>query len=231
MSPNQILSILWRRSWIVALTFLSALGVAVAILLVVPGRYDATATASIESGRSNPLAVNSMSSAELGLAQGNIVSLVSSKRVALAVVKQLALANDRATQDEFRKSEAFGRIPIEEWIALGLMDSVKPDFILGSNVLTIKGRSNSALRSALIANAFLSATIDATIEMKAASSQQVARWFQPQMESLRADVVSARAALEKYQKETSTIVPSTPLDTGGSQLMSVTQELSTTSAQ
>ncbi len=55
MSIGQVLYILWRRGWIVALTFVVALLVAVGVLLFVPGRYDATATASIDPGSINPL--------------------------------------------------------------------------------------------------------------------------------------------------------------------------------
>ena len=55
MSPGQVLGIFWRRSWIAALTLVSAIVVAGGVLLFVPGRYDAVATASIDPGRSDPI--------------------------------------------------------------------------------------------------------------------------------------------------------------------------------
>ena len=55
MSLSQVMYILWRRGWIVALTFVFALMVAGGVLIFVPGRYDATATASIDPGNINPV--------------------------------------------------------------------------------------------------------------------------------------------------------------------------------
>ena len=48
MSVSQILVILLRRAWIVMLALLTTVIVAGGVLLFVPGRYDAIASASIE---------------------------------------------------------------------------------------------------------------------------------------------------------------------------------------
>ena len=50
MSVSQILVILLRRAWIVMLALLTTVIVAGGVLLFVPGRYDAVATASIDPG-------------------------------------------------------------------------------------------------------------------------------------------------------------------------------------
>ena len=55
MSVSQILVILLRRAWIVVLTLLTTVIVAGGVLLFVPGRYDAVATASIDPGNIDPL--------------------------------------------------------------------------------------------------------------------------------------------------------------------------------
>ena len=51
MSVSQILVILLRRGWIVVLSLLTTMIVAGGVLLFVPGRYDAIATASIDPGQ------------------------------------------------------------------------------------------------------------------------------------------------------------------------------------
>jgi uncharacterized protein involved in exopolysaccharide biosynthesis len=54
MSVSQILVILLRRAWIVMLALLTTVIVAGGVLLFVPGRYDAVATASIDPGNLDP---------------------------------------------------------------------------------------------------------------------------------------------------------------------------------
>ena len=55
MSISQVLVILLRRGWIVVLALLTTMIVAGGVLLFVPGRYDAVATASIDPGNVDPI--------------------------------------------------------------------------------------------------------------------------------------------------------------------------------
>ena len=55
MSISQVLVILLRRGWIVVLALLTTMIVAGSVLLFVPGRYDAVATASIDPGNVDPI--------------------------------------------------------------------------------------------------------------------------------------------------------------------------------
>ena len=175
MSVSQILVILFRRGWIVVLALLRTMIVAGGVLLFVPGRYEAVATASIDPGNTDPISELSGGLARSGLMQGNILSLVTSQRVAVDVVKRLNLTNNPPVQASFRKSPSFGRESIDEWMAAGLVTNVEPKFILGTNVLAIKYKSSDPNQAALIANAFLASTIDGSVAMKAAEADQTAR--------------------------------------------------------
>jgi succinoglycan biosynthesis transport protein ExoP len=231
MSIGQVLLIVWRRSWIAALTFLTAMIVAIGVLWFVPGRYDATATASIDPSGLDPVSATSQGGATaIGLMQGNMLQLVSSERVALDVVKRLNLTANPRVQNDFRNSNSFGRESIDEWMAESLQKNVDPKFNMGTNVLSIKYKTGDPSQAALIANAFLASTIDATIAMKAASGDQTARWFAPQLDDMRKDLETARAALEGYQKETNLVAPTAAADTESSALMTISQELSNSRA-
>ena len=105
--------------------------VAGGVLLFVPGRYDAVATASIDPGSVDPISELSPGGGSTMLMQGNIIELVASERVAIDVVKRLNLTNNSAVQENFRKSPSFGRESIEEWMADGLVGNVKPEFVGG----------------------------------------------------------------------------------------------------
>jgi polysaccharide biosynthesis transport protein len=207
VSVSQILVILLRRAWIVVLALLTTVIVAGGVLLFVPGRYDATATASIDPGNLDPISGNGGSFGAIGLLQGNILSLVSSERVAVDVVKRLNLADNPAVQENFRKSPSFGRESIEEWMAAGLVRNVDPKFTMGTNVLAIRYKSGDPNQAALIANAFLAATIDGSVAMKAAEADQTAQWFAPQLDELRKELEDARTALQTFQAKTNMVAP------------------------
>jgi uncharacterized protein involved in exopolysaccharide biosynthesis len=93
-------------------------------------------------------------------------------------------------------------------------------------VLTIKYKTGDPNQAALIANAFLAATIDASVAMKAASGEQTAHWFDPQLEELRKEVGAAREALETFQRQTNVVAPTVGADTESSALSAINQELS-----
>jgi polysaccharide biosynthesis transport protein len=231
VSISQILVILLRRAWIVLLTVLTTVIVAGGVLLIVPGRYDATATASIDPGNTDPISDNGGSLGAIGLMQGNILSLVASQRVGVDVVKRLNLTENPAVQQNFRKSPSFGRESIEEWMADGLVRNVDPKFILGTNVLSIRYKSGDPNQAALIANAFLAATIDGSVAMKAAAADQTAQWFAPQLQELRKELDDARTALQSFQTKTNMVAPSAMGgDRETSQYMAIATELSSARA-
>jgi polysaccharide biosynthesis transport protein len=232
VSVSQVLVILLRRGWIVALAFLTTMVVAGGVLLFVPSRYDAIATASIDPGNINPISETSDlgGSSMIMLMQGNMISLVTSDRVALDVVKRLNLTASPQVQESFRQSSSFGRENVDEWMASILLKNVDPKFNLGTNVLSIKYKSDDPNQAALIANAFLAATIDGSVSMKAAAADQTARWFAPQLEDLRKELDSARTALATFQAKANMVAPTTGGDSETSQYMAISSELSSATA-
>ena len=230
MSVSQVLVILMRRGWIVVLTLLTAMITAGGVLLFVPGRYDAVATASIDPGSVDPVSETTTGIGSIMLMQGNIISLVTSERVALDVVKRLNMTANPQVQESFRESGSFGRESVEDWMASSLLRNVDPKFTIGTNVLSIKYKSGDPNQAALLANAFLAATIDGSVAMKAAAADQTARWFAPQLEDLRKDVESARAALEAFQAKANMVAPTVGGDSETSQYMAISAELSQATA-
>src|ERR1700691_1174961 len=220
-----------RRAWIVMLALLTTAIVAGAVLLFVPGRYDAVASASIDPGNVDPISEMSTGLGAIGLIQGNIISLVTSQRVSVDVVKRLNLADNPAVQANFRKSPSFGRESVEEWMAAGLIRNVDPKFLMGTNVLAIRYKSGDPNQAALITNAFLAATIDGSVAMKAAEADQTARWFSPQLDELRKELDEARAALRDFQSKANMVAPTAGgPDRETHQYMAIGAELTSTEA-
>jgi uncharacterized protein involved in exopolysaccharide biosynthesis len=227
---NQVLVIILRRGWIVLLALLTALIVVAGVVLFVPARYEAVATASIDSDNIDPI-TETGGGGSVMLMQGNILSLVSSQRVALDVVKRLNLTANPQAEANFRASGSFGRESMEEWMASAIVGGVDPKFLGGTNVLSIKYKSADPNQAALMANAFLASTIDGSVAMKAAEADQIARWSAPQLEELRKELDASREALAAFQQQTNMVAPGEGADSNTSEYMAITSQLSAANAQ
>jgi len=226
VSVGQVLAILLRQAWILALTLLSAAVAAWGVMQFAPARYEAHATASIDPGHVNPVSGNEDYYRQIDLMQGNIVALVASEQVGLDVVKRLNLAQSPLIQQNFRRSSAFGRETIEDWIATGLRANLDPRFDLGTNVLDIAYIAPDPNQAALLANAFLAAAVDTSIAMKAAEAEQTARWFAPQLDRLQKELDEARAALRAFEAKENIVAPSLGADPQTSRYMAIGDQLS-----
>ena len=98
---------------------------------------------------------------------------------------------------------------------------------MGTNVLSIKYKSGDPNQAALIANAFLAATIDGSVAIKAAEADQTARWFAPQLDELRKELEDARMALQAFQAKSNMVATGRRGgDRKTTQYMAIAQELS-----
>src|SRR5262249_35102949 len=175
MTPLQVLSILWRRGWIAVLTFASVMAGAGGFMWLVPARYDAVATASIDPGQTDPVTRLGLGNGNMRLLQGNLVALVKSHRVADTVVRRLNLLGDPALLERYRQSGAANRVDVTQWIADDLLRRLDARFPEGTNVLEIIYKANSGTAAASVVNAFLSVFVDAAVEMKVGAAQQTAQ--------------------------------------------------------
>ncbi|MGP0104190.1 GumC family protein [Rhodoblastus sp.] len=225
MSLSLVLQVLLRRAWILGLAFISTLVGAGLLLLVVPARYDATATASIDPGVVDPVSGLTSGGNAIMILQGNLVALAKSNRVALAVVKQLAMDTDPASQKEYQNSSDSGVIDIDQWLANQILKHLDAKFEGGSNVIDIIYKGSAPQQSAAFANAFMAAFVDAAIASKGATAQKAADWFTPQIEKIRAELADKEGKLEEFQISAKLLEASTA-DADIDQVVAVTGDLS-----
>ena len=231
MSVNHVLSIIWRRLWLVLVGFVATIAGAAIVVTVVPPRYEAKATASVDFGRADPVTgmeTNGMAGRTL---MGTFTSLIESARIATDVVKRLNFASDPQFAQGYLASGASGQIGINEWIAQQLGGQVDARNVDGTNVISITYKSSSPIQAALIANTFLASFEDAVIDMKVTAAQQTVSWFEPQLEKLRTDVETSRAKLIAFQNENKLLAPSGGADNDISPLVATGSDLSGVKAQ
>ncbi len=224
MSFMLVLKVLRRRIWIVGLATLSALVGAILLVLLLAPRYDGIATASIDPSIADPVSGAASAPGAILILQGNLVALAKSNQVALAVVHRLNMDADPSAQAAYQESADSGLIDIRQWLANQFVDKVEARFAAGSNVMTLTYRGSAPQQAALLANAFMSAFIDAAIALKGSSGQKAAAWFAPQIDKIRADLVESREKLARYQTEGKLLIPSNA-DSESDQLMAVSSDL------
>ena len=195
---QYILALKARRkafSLVLAVTVFTAILVA----LVMPKRYDATATILIDARDEQTMAPAHMSPRERAGYIFTQMELIASGKVAHKVVRDLKLAQQPGMREDWERDTG-GTGSIEEWIATGLLEKLKVDSG-ASNIIIVKYSANDAKVAADVANAFAKAYLDVALELRTEPSRAAGQWFDEQVKALRADVTSAQSRLTAYQKE------------------------------
>ena len=230
MSISQVLVILLRRGWIVLLAVLTTMIVAGGIVLFVPGRYEATATASIDPDGVDP--ISEEGKARTGRADAGQHPFACFQRASRGRRREAVEFDGRsAGPGELPELPLFRSRKHRGVDGLLTPAGVDPKFAMGTNVLAIKYKSADPNQAALMANAFLAATIDGSVAMKTAEADQNARWFAPQIEELHKQLEASRAALAAFQAETNMVAPDAGADSDTSQYMALSGQLSSARAQ
>jgi polysaccharide biosynthesis transport protein len=229
MTIGHILLILRARYRVILLTLLATIAAAVIGLLVVPSRYDVTASAIVDLTQPDLVTGQTMASPFLRIQQGNLISLVTSRRVALDVVHRLNLTQDPDYIDGYKSSGS--TLDLGEWIADQLLIGLDAKFGEASNVMTITYRSRSPIAAALVANTFLTAFLGAAVELKVAPAEQIVQWYTPQISKLRDDVATARQKLDSFRSTAQILSQSQGADVENSQLKAIGDQLATSKGQ
>jgi uncharacterized protein involved in exopolysaccharide biosynthesis len=180
MDFQQYLLALQARRKVFLLVFAAILVTAVTVALVLPKRYDATATVLLdardEQGSAGAGRVSPRERAGWVYTQ---VDLIQSGKVANRVARELKLAQQPGVREQF-ESETGGVGTIEDWLGATLLEKLKVD-TGASNVLIIKYSSGDAAKSAAVANAFAKAYLETALEMRTEPSREAADWFEEQL--------------------------------------------------
>jgi chain length determinant protein EpsF len=223
MDLNQyILALKARRKaffTVLAVTIFTAIVAA----LLIPKRYDATATILIDARDEQTMAPARMSPRERAGYIFTQMELIASGKVAHKVVRDLKLASQPGVREEWEKDTG-GSGSIEEWLATNLLEKLKVDSG-ASNILIVKYSANDPKKAADIANAFAKAYLDTALELRTEPSREAGQWFDEQIKSLRADVTSAQKKLTAYQKEKGVVGADERMDVEYTRLAELNGEL------
>jgi polysaccharide biosynthesis transport protein len=223
----QILPALRARWRFALLIWMVAVAAALTATLLLPQPYEATASLVVELNNSDP-----MRGQEILKPAGTVstylatqVEVIRSEAVALAALRRLGLDKQQSLQDQWRE-ETEGRGSFESWLAAKLLRKLAVLPSRDSNVVTLSYTSPDPDLSAAVANAFVQAYIDTSLQMRAVPARKFNTFFEERAKSLRNTLDEAKARLSAYEQKNGLIVsdPQEP-DVESSRLAELTSQL------
>jgi succinoglycan biosynthesis transport protein ExoP len=198
MDFNQFLLALRARRKAFVMVFAATIITAIAVALIVPKKYLASATLLVDARDEQTMAPTRMSPRERAGYMSTQVDLIQSGRVAAQVVRDLKLAHKPGAREAFERDTG-GTGTIEDWIAAGLLEKLKVETSSG-NVLTVTYASSDPRAASAVANGFAKAYLDTALALRTEPTREAAAWFEGQLKDLRAQVNQAQTRLVSFQK-------------------------------
>ena len=222
MNLSHFLAVL-RARWLSAVVVFGAVLVASILYLVFATRvYTATASVLIDA-KPDPVSSMLYGGATPALINTQI-EILRSDRVAQRVVQNLKLA-DLADMRSAWASAKSG-LTIQEWLTETIENGVDAKVNSpGSNVINISYRSSDPRFAATIANAYVQAFLETSIELRVDPARQYSGFFTDQQKETRTALENAQNKLSAFQREKGIIGSDDKFDLEMSRLTALTQEL------
>lgn len=200
MNFTQFLLILNARKWVILGVLLFTVAVTAAVSLLLPKEYTATATMIIDSKSKDPITGQLLPSQMFPGYMATQIDIINSSQVAGRVVRELKLAENPATRQQFMEATE-GQGTIEQWLGGVLLQQISAEPSRESSIISIGFTGSDPRFAAIVANAFAKAYIETNLDLRVAPAKQTAAWYDQQIAQLRANLEDAQQKLNAYQRE------------------------------
>lgn len=213
-----------RARWKIALaTLLLIVGVTAAVNLLLPARYTAISTVVVD-GKPDPVSSMWYGGGPSPAYLATQINVIESERVAARVVQSLKLAEAPLMRQRWLEATD-GRGDIVVWIGKLLQQSLEVKPTKDSNVLQVSFDSPEPAFAAALANAFVQAYIDTTVEMRTDPAKQYSTFFDQRSKQARERLEAAQTKLSMLQKEKGLIASNERLDIESARLQELSSQL------
>ena len=210
-----------RKAFFIALA--ATIITAVAVALIVPKKYVATATLVMDGRDEQTMSPARLSPRERATYLQTQVDLIMSNRVATQVSRDLKLAQRPGVREAWEKDTG-GAGSIDEWIAGGLREKLVITTSV-SNLLLVNFPSDDPKFAAEVANGFAKAYLDTSLQLRTEPTREAAAWFDEQLKLLRTQLVQAQTRLNTYQKQKGILVEDSRVDVESTRLAELSTQL------
>jgi polysaccharide biosynthesis transport protein len=223
VSYTQFFAIL-RARWLLALSVLLAVvGITAAVSLLLPKQYKASASVVIDV-KPDPVSAmiyGGMSSPAFMATQ---VDIIQSDRVGQRVVRNLKLADNDAVRQQWQDATG-GQGTVGVWLADNLQRSLEVLPSRESNVINVSFKAADPRFAAALANAFVQAYIETSLELRVDPARQYSGFFESRAKEAREALEAAQSKLSRFQKDKGIIATDERLDIENSRLNELSSQL------
>ena len=228
MTFGQFLSILKARWWVALLVLGLTVGATLAISLLLPKQFRASASVVIDV-KPDPLSMamyGGMASPGLMATQ---VDIIKSDRVAQRVVRNLKLNENPQIRQQWQE-EAKGQGSIEVWLGTLFQRNMDVEPSRESSVITVAYKAADPRFAAGLANAFVQAYIDTSLELRVDPARQYSTFFETRAKEARETLERAQARFSSFQKDNSIVATDERLDVENARLNELSSQLTVVQA-
>ena len=216
MTLGQFFSILRARWWVALLVLLLTVGATVAVSFMLPKSYTATASVVIDFKPDPVSAVLYGGGMSPGM-MATQVDIIKSDRVAQRVVANLKLAdNPQIRQQWLDATQGQGRV--EVWLADSFQNSMEVMPARESSVINVSYRAPDPRFAAGLANAFVQAYVETTLQLRVDPARQYSTFFENRSKEAREALEKAQTKVSAYQAANGIIASDERLDVENARL-------------
>jgi chain length determinant protein EpsF len=223
VSFGQFLSIL-RARWRVLLLVLGVtVATTVAVSLLLPRQYTASASVVVDN-KPDPVSAVFYGGAASPVFIATQVDVIKSERVAMRVVRNLGLADDPQVRGQWLE-DTKGEGTIEQWL-VGLFQKqmdVTPS--RESSVIAISYQAPSPRFAAALANGFAQAYLETSLELRVDPARQYSTFFDSRAKEAREALEQAQSRVSAFQKANGIIATDERLDVENARLSELSSQL------
>lgn len=223
MTFAQFLSILRGRWWLAVSVLVAITVLTLIVSLILPKQYVATASVVIDV-KPDPVSAMMYQGMASPAYMATQVDVIQSDRVALRVVRNLNLTNNPQIQTQWRDATD-GEGAIEPWLAAQLQKNMDVKPSRESNVITLAYKAPDPRFAAGLANAYMQAYIDTSLELRTDPAKQYSAYFDARAKQAREAVEKAQAKLSSFQREKGIVATDERLDIENARLAELSTQL------
>ena len=200
-----------------------AVATTLVVSLMLPKQYTATASVVIDF-KPDPVTAVMFGGMASPAFMATQVDVIQSDRIALRVVKNLRLAENPQIRQQWSE-ETNGQGSIETWLA----DSFKKRMDVlpskESSVITISYKAPDPRFAAALANAFVQAYVETSLELRVDPAKVYSSFFDTRAKEARDALEKAQTRLSEYQRSNSIIASDERLDVENARLNELSSQL------
>ena len=210
MTASQFLSILRARWWMALLVLLLTVGAALGASLLLPKQYTAAASLMVDF-KPDPVSAMMYGGMASPAFMATQVDIIKSDRVAQRVVRNLKLTDNPQVRQQWL-DDTKGEGNIESWLGNSFQRNMEVVPSRESSVISVSYKAPDPRFAAGLANAFVQAYVDTSLELRVDPARQYSSFFENRSKEARESLERAQSKVSAFQAENGIIASDERLD-------------------